>query len=82
MRRYFLIAQSSHFERKDFGCLLVSFNVLPLIEGRVSPELSKTKGVVLRISLVCIEEGICILPSCLTLVSLKIIPRYGNSYEK
>ena len=30
------------------------FNVLPLIEGFVSPELSKPKGLVLRISFVCI----------------------------
>ena len=51
----------------------VSFNVLPLTEGLVSPELSKAKGVVLRITLVCIEGGICILLSCLTLVSLRII---------
>ena len=53
----------------------MSFNVLPLTEGLVSPELSKAKGVVLRITLVCIEGGICILPSYLTFVSLKIIPR-------
>ena len=53
----------------------VSFNVFPLIEGLVSPDLSKTKGVVLRIALVCIEGFICILPSCLTLVSLRIILR-------
>ena len=53
----------------------ISFNVLPLIEGLVSPELSKPKGLVLRISFVFIEEGMCILPSCLTLVSLRIILR-------
>ena len=53
----------------------MSFNVLPLIEGLVSPELSKPKGVVLRVALVCIEGGICILPSCLTLVSLSIMSR-------
>ena len=45
------------------------------IEGLVSPELSNLKYVVLRIALVCIEEGLCILPSCLTLVSVRIIPR-------
>ena len=60
----------------------MSFNVLPLIKGLVSPELSKPKGVVLRIVLVCTEGGICILLSCLTLVSLRIIPSLGNSYEK
>ena len=53
----------------------VSFNVLLLIEGLVSPELSKPNGIVLSIALVCIEGGICILPSCLTLVCLRIIPR-------
>ena len=53
----------------------MSFNVLPLIEGLVSPELSKTEGVVLRIALACIEGDICILPSYLTLVSLRIILR-------
>ena len=53
----------------------MSFNVLPLIEGLVFPELSKPKGVVLRIALVFIEGGICILPSCLTLVNLRIILR-------
>ena len=53
----------------------MSFNVLPFIEGLVSPALSKLKGVVLRVSLVCIEGGICVLPSCLTLVSRRIIPR-------
>ena len=53
----------------------MSFNVLPFIEGLVSPELSKPKGVVLTVALVCIEGGICILPSCLTLVCLRIIPR-------
>ena len=58
----------------------VSFNVLPLMEGLVSPELSKPKEVVLMIALVCIEGGICIFPSCLTLVSLRIILRQGNSY--
>ena len=50
-------------------------NVLPLTEGLVSSELSKPKGVVLRVALVCIVEGICILPSYLTLVGLRIIPR-------
>ena len=50
----------------------MSFNVLPMIEGLVSPDLSKPKGVVLRIAFVCIEGGICILPSCLTLVSLRM----------
>ena len=55
----------------------VYFNVLPLIEGIVSPELTKPKGVgvVLRAALVCIGGGICILPSCPTLLSLRIIPR-------
>ena len=50
----------------------VSFNVLPLIEGLVSPELSKPKGVVLRVALVCIEGGIFVLSSCITLVSLRM----------
>ena len=57
----------------------MSFNVLPLIEGLVSPEISKTKGVVLRVALVCIGGGIFILLSYLTLVSLRLIPRWGNS---
>ena len=75
MGRYILIALSSHSEMEDFGGLWVYSNVLPLIEGLVSPELSKSKGVVLRISFVCIKGGICILPSCPTLLSLRIIPR-------
>ena len=53
----------------------VSFNVLPLIEGLVSPELSKPKEVVLMIALVCIEGGICIFPSCLSIENLRIILR-------
>ena len=53
----------------------VCFKVFPLIEGLVSPEISKTKGVVLRVALVCIGGGICILPPYLTLVSLMMIPR-------
>ena len=51
----------------------VSFNVFPLIEWLVSPKFSKLKGVVLRIALVCIEGGICVLPSCLVIVSLMIV---------
>ena len=50
----------------------VSFNVLTLIEGLVSPELSKPKGVVLRVALVFIGGGICILLSYLTLVNLRM----------
>ena len=50
----------------------ISFNVLSLIEGLVSSELSKPKGVVLRIDLVFIEGGICIRPSYLTFVCLRI----------
>ena len=72
MGRYLLIALIRHSEMEDFGFLLVSFNAFPFIEGIVSHELSKLKGVVLRISLMCIEGGICILLSCLTLVSLRI----------
>ena len=53
----------------------MSFNVLTLIEGLVPPDLSKPKEVVLTVGLVCIGGGICILPSYLTFVSLKIIPR-------
>ena len=75
MGRYLLIELSRNSKREDFGGLLGVFNVLPLIEGLVSPELSKLKGVVLRVALLCIEGGICILPSCLNLVSLRIIPR-------
>ena len=75
MGYYLLVALSSYSEREHFGACRVSFNVLLLIEGFVSPELSKLKGVVLRIALVCIERGICILASCLTLVILRIIPR-------
>ncbi len=37
-----------------------------------SPEVSKLKGVVLRITLVCIEVGVCSFTSSLTLVSLRI----------
>ena len=51
----------------------VTFDVFPLIEALDSPELSKLKGVILKIGLVYIEGGICILPSCLTLVSVRII---------
>ena len=51
----------------------MSLNILPSIEGFVSPELSKPKGVVLRIALVCIKGGICILTSYLTLESFRII---------
>ena len=53
----------------------MTFDVLPLIEALDSPELSKLKGVILRIGLVYIEGGICILPSCLTLMSIRISPR-------
>ena len=53
----------------------MTFDVLPLIEALDSPELSKLKGVILRIGLVYIEGGICILPPYLTLVSLMMIPR-------
>ena len=35
----------------------ISFNVLPLIEGLVSSELSKPEGVVMRVSLVCTGEA-------------------------
>ena len=75
MGRHLLISLSRHSEREDFGGLLDNFNVLPLIEGLVSPEISKTKGVVLRVDLVCIGGSICILPSYLTLLSLRIILR-------
>ena len=57
----------------------MSFNVFPLIEGFVPPELSKSKGVVLRVAVVCLGGGIWIVPLYLTLVSLKIVLRYGNS---
>ena len=57
MGRYILIALSSHSEMEDFGGLWVYSNVLPLIEGLVSPELSKSKGVVLIITLVCMKEA-------------------------
>ena len=57
---------------KTLVVCVVSFNVLPLIEWLVSPELSKPKGVVLRGSLLFIGGGICILPSYLTLVSLRV----------
>ena len=50
----------------------VSFNVFPLIEGLDSTTLSKDKGVLLRIVLVCNEGGLCILTSYLTSVSLRI----------
>ena len=60
---------------KTFVVCWVFFHVLPLIEGLVSLELNKPKGVVLRIDSVCIEGGICILPSCLTLVNHRIILR-------
>ena len=50
------------------------FDILPLIEGLVSPELIKTKGVVFSIDLMCIEGGISILLLCHTLVSVRIIP--------
>ena len=41
--------------------------------GAYSPEVSMPKSeVVLRVTLVCIEGGICILPSCLTLLSVII----------
>ena len=49
---YLLIPLSRHSERELVVCW-VSFNILPLIEGMVSPNLSKIKGVVLRIALVC-----------------------------
>ena len=75
MGRYLLIALSSISKGKTFVVCWVFFHVLPLIEGLVSPELSNPKRVVLRVALVCIEGGICILPSCLTLVCLRIIPR-------
>ena len=39
--------------------------------GACSPEVSKPKWLVLRITLVCIEGGVCALPSCITLVSLR-----------
>ena len=75
MRLYLFIAIISHFGRKTLVIFMVYFNVLPLIEGLVFPKLSKHKGVVLRVALVCIEGGICIRPSCLTLVSLSIMSR-------
>ena len=50
-------------------------NVFPLIEGLVSLVLSKLKGVVLKIALLCIDGSIFILHSYLTLVSLMMIPR-------
>ena len=71
---HLLIALSRHSEMETLAAYWVSFNVLPLIEGLVSPELSKPKGVFLGIALVCIERAICILLLCLTLVSLRIIP--------
>ena len=70
-----LIALRRHSERDDFGSFGVFFNVLPMIVGLFFPEFSKPIWVVLGISSMCIEEGICILPSCLTLVSLRIIMR-------
>ena len=42
---------------KNLVVCWVSFNVMPLIEGLVSPELNKPKGVVLRITLVFIQEA-------------------------
>ena len=72
---HLLIALSRHSEMETLAAYWVSFNVLPLIEGLVSPELSNSKGVVLMIALVCFEGGIFILPSCLTLVILRIIIR-------
>ena len=53
----------------------MSFIALRLNEGIVSFDLTKPKGVVLRIASVCIEGGICILPSCLALLSLRTISR-------
>ena len=58
MGRYLLIALSSISKGKTFVVCWVSFNILSLIEWLVSPELSKPKGIVLRIALVCIEGGI------------------------
>ena len=72
MGRCILIALSRHSERKTMMVYWVSLIVLPLIDGLISHEMSKPKGVVLRIALVCIERGICLLPSCLTLASLRI----------
>ena len=57
----------------------MSFNILPLIEGLVSPEFNKPKGVFLRVTLVSIGGVICILASCISVVSVRIIPRYGIS---
>ena len=72
MGRYLLIGLSSHSKKEDFGGLLGVKNVLSLIEELLCPNIRKQKGVVLRISLLCIVGGVCIHPSCVTLVSLRI----------
>ena len=47
---------------KSLVVCCVSYMVLILIDGLISPELCRPKGVVLRVSLVCIGGGIWILP--------------------
>ena len=75
MELYLIIALIKHSKKEDFGGLLGVHLMLILDRGPCSPEVSKPKAIVLWIALVCIEEGICILYSCLTVMSLRIIPR-------
>ena len=72
MGHYILISLSRDCERE---VLVDCLNVLLMSSYVVvaySPEVSKSKGVVLRIIFFSIEGGLCAFASCITLVSLRI----------
>ena len=72
---HLLIALSRHFERVIFGVLLNILrisNVMRLSGVLFSRGEYANNEVVLRITLVCIEGGICVLFSYLTLMGLWI----------
>ena len=60
---------------KNLMVCWMSFNLLPLLEGLVSPELSNPKELFLKDTLVCMGGFICIFLPYFSIVSLTIIPR-------
>ena len=65
MGGHLLISLSRHSEREFLVCCWVFFYCIAIEWVLVIEE-------VLRVALLCIEGGICVLSSCLTLVSLRM----------